>query len=60
MIVVSFILYLLIRECSQAAGKGMCCSALRREGGVLLVPSSDKRREQMKRGGLHVSSLLFY
>ncbi len=38
----------------------MCWSALRREGGVSLVPSSEKRREQMRRGGLQVSSLLFY
>ncbi len=38
MIVVSFILY-------QAAGKGMCCIALRREGEVSLAPSSLLKEE---------------
>ncbi len=41
MIVVSFILY-------QAAGKGVCCSALRREGKVSLAPSS-----LLKEKGVH-------
>ncbi len=38
MIVVSFVLY-------QAAGKGMCCSTLRREGKVPLAPSSLLKEE---------------
>jgi hypothetical protein len=42
---VSFILY-------RVAGKGVCCSALRREGGVLLAPSSDKRERVNEERGV--------
>jgi hypothetical protein len=38
MIVVSFVLY-------QAADKGVCCSVLRREGGVSLAASSLLKEE---------------
>ncbi len=41
MIVVSFILY-------QVAGKGGCCSVLRREGEVSLAPSSLLKEERAR------------